>query len=131
MVKNPPANAGDKSSVPGLENTTGFRATKPMSHNYWACSLEPRNHNYWAHVLQLLKPTHPKAHAVQQEKPPWETHALQPETCPHLLQLEKARAKQQKPSTAKIKNKQATPQKKKWLIWDILEVQLLENMIEI
>ena len=29
MVNNPPANAGDKSSVPGLENTTGFRATKP------------------------------------------------------------------------------------------------------
>ena len=33
-------------------------ATKPMSHNYWACALEVTTHNYWAHVPQLLKPTH-------------------------------------------------------------------------
>ena len=31
-------------------------ATKPMCHNYWACTLEPTSHNYWVHVPQLLKP---------------------------------------------------------------------------
>ena len=32
--------------------------TKPMHHNYWACTLESASHNYWAHVPQLLKPMH-------------------------------------------------------------------------
>ena len=45
------------------------RATKPLHHNYWACAPEPP-------TPQLLKPTHPRACAVQQEKPPqWEVHA--------------------------------------------------------
>ena len=38
------------------EDPTCRGATKPMHHNYWACTLEPRSHNYWAHVPQLLKP---------------------------------------------------------------------------
>ena len=46
--------------VPALvrEDPTCHGATKPMCHNYWACTLEPANHNYWARVLQLLKPVH-------------------------------------------------------------------------
>ena len=39
------------------EDPTCCRATKPMSHNYWACALEPTSHNYWARMPQLLKPT--------------------------------------------------------------------------
>ena len=31
-------------------------ATKPMCHNYWACTPEPASHNYWARVPQLLQP---------------------------------------------------------------------------
>ena len=38
------------------EDTTCRGATKPMHHNYWACTLEPTSHNYWARVPQLLKP---------------------------------------------------------------------------
>ena len=38
------------------EDPTCRGATKPVRHNYWACSLEPASHNYWAHVSQLLKP---------------------------------------------------------------------------
>ena len=38
------------------EDLTCHRATKSMSHNYWACALEPVSHNYWALVPQLLKP---------------------------------------------------------------------------
>ena len=40
------------------ENPTYHRATKPMCHNYWACTLEPVSHNYWACVPQVLKPVH-------------------------------------------------------------------------
>ena len=45
------------------EDPTCHRATKPLRHNYWACTLEPASHNYWAHVPQLLKPV-PRAHAL-------------------------------------------------------------------
>ena len=41
------------------EDPTCRRATKPMHHNYWACTLEPTSHNYWAHAPQLLKPACP------------------------------------------------------------------------
>ena len=39
------------------EDPTCRGATRPVSHNYWACALEPSSRNYWAHMLQLLKPT--------------------------------------------------------------------------
>ena len=73
-------------------------AIKPMRHNYWTCTLEPVSHSYSACVPQLLKPTRPRAHALQllspcaattkvhvprahgpqQEKPPqWEARAPQ------------------------------------------------------
>ena len=38
------------------EDPTCCRATKPVSHNYWACALELTCRNYWARVPQLLKP---------------------------------------------------------------------------
>ena len=38
------------------EDPTCLGATKPVHHNYWACTLEPESHNYWAHITQLLKP---------------------------------------------------------------------------
>ena len=38
------------------EDATCGGATKPVRHNYWACTLEPASHNYWAGVLELLKP---------------------------------------------------------------------------
>ena len=66
------------------EDPTSCGAIKPICHNYWACALEPGSHNYGAHVPQLLKPTHPKACALQQEKPlKWEAQALQLESSPH------------------------------------------------
>ena len=36
--------------VPSLvrENPTCRGATKPMRHNYWACTLEAASHNYWS-----------------------------------------------------------------------------------
>ena len=38
------------------EDPTCHGATKPMSHNYWGCTLEPASHNYWIRTPQLLKP---------------------------------------------------------------------------
>ena len=38
------------------EDFTCHGATKPMLHNYWACTLEPTNHNCRAQVPHLLKP---------------------------------------------------------------------------
>ena len=39
------------------EDPTCGGATKPVHHNYRACTLEPASHNYQAHLPQLLKPT--------------------------------------------------------------------------
>ena len=62
VVKNPPANAGDLRLIPGSEDPTCWGATKPLSHNYWAHGLK-------AHEPQLLKLTHSRANALQQETP--------------------------------------------------------------
>ena len=68
------------------------RATKPMSHNYWA------------QVLQLpkftcLEPMHKRSH--HNEKPP----ARWLKSSPHSPQLEKACSQQRRPSTAKNEKK--------------------------
>ena len=64
-------------------------ANKLIHHNYWTCPLVPRSCNYWTYILQLLNPAHPRACALQREKPPqWEAHTLQLEGSPYLLQLE-------------------------------------------
>ena len=55
VVKNLPANAGDTGSALVQEDPTCCGATKPMHHNYWACTVL-MSHNYWAGVLQVLKP---------------------------------------------------------------------------
>ena len=76
-----------------------------MLHSYWACSLDPGSHNYWAHVPQLLKPPHPGACAVQQEKPSrWEAPVPQLESSPHLLQLEKGPRSSEDPAQSKTIN---------------------------
>ena len=53
------------------EDSTYRGATKPVRHNYWACTLEPTSHNYWAHVPQLLKPVRLEP-VLRNEKPPQE-----------------------------------------------------------
>ena len=69
------------------EDPTCRGATKPVSHNYWACALEPASRNYWARV--------PRAGAPQQEEPPqWEARSPQ---------LEKVHVQQRRPNAAKNK----------------------------
>ena len=62
VVKNPPANVGDMSLIPGPGRSICYGATKPMHHNYLACALEPGT--------TTTKPTCPRAHALQQKQPP-------------------------------------------------------------
>ena len=50
------------------EDPTCHGATKPVSHNYWACPLEPTSHDYWAHMPQLLKPARLEP-VLRNEKP--------------------------------------------------------------
>ena len=86
---------------PWSRDPTCCRATKFMCFNHWAYAQEPGSHNYWVHKPQLLKPVCPRAHGRQQEKPPQcEAHALQLESSPCSLQLEKKPSQQWRPSTA-------------------------------
>ena len=78
-----------------LCNNTGSVETRPCFH-------EPISRNSWASVLQILKALRPRARAPHErnhcsEKP------RQLESSPCLLQVEKAHAQQQGPSTAKNK----------------------------
>ena len=79
VVKNPPGNAGDTGSIPDLGRSHKQWTTKPRHHNYRACALEPGSHSYWAYVLQVLKPSHPRAreaatvrslHTITRERTP-------------------------------------------------------------
>ena len=91
------------------EDPTCRRAAKPMHHNYWACALEPGGHNYWAHMLQLLKPTCPRAHALQKGRlPHWEACALQVEHSPQSPQLQDSPRSSEDPVQPKIKQTNKT-----------------------
>ena len=57
-------------------------ATKPVRHNYWACTLEPMSHNYWAHKPQLLKPAHLQPVLCNEKPPQWEARVPQRRVAP-------------------------------------------------
>ena len=66
-----------------------------------AQALQQEKLNCWAHVLHLLQSA-PRACALQQGGPlQWEAHALQLESGPGSLQLEKACTQQRRISAAK------------------------------
>ena len=50
------------------EDPTCGGATKPVRHDYWACTLEPVSHNYWACALESTSHT-AEAQAPQLLKP--------------------------------------------------------------
>ena len=59
MVKNLPANARDKGSIPDPEGSRMQVAAKTVHHSYWICALEPGIKTAEAHsrvsALQLEK----------------------------------------------------------------------------
>ena len=88
------------------EDPTNCRATEPVCHNYGACALGCGSHSYWAHTRQPLKPEHPKAWVLQQEKPlRWEALVPQRRGAPARCNRWKVPAQQRRPSTARRKEK--------------------------
>ena len=100
VAKNPPANTGDKGSIPGPGRFHMARATKPvlqspraattepMSCNYWSLHAKASTHNERAPVLQLLKSSHHRASKLQLLSPSaTTTQACSPRT--YALQQEK------------------------------------------
>ena len=94
MVKNPPANAGDMGSIPLLGRSYMPRSNKAHAQ---LLSLSSR-----AHMPQLLKPVRLEPVLHNKRSPPTAM-----KSSPYSPQLEKARAQQQRPNTAK-KTKQKT-----------------------
>ena len=87
------------------EDPTCRGATKPISHNYWACALEPASHNYWALAPQLLKPTRLEPMLCNKRSHRKRSPCTATKSSPPPLQLEKACTQQQGPNAAKEKNK--------------------------
>ena len=96
-----------------LEDSTCREATKPMSHNYGA------------HELQILKPTHPRAHP--REATTMRSPKATMKNSPHSLQLEKVRAQQLSPSIAKNNFFKLKKKKKKESSIDNLPLRLQES----
>ena len=87
------------------EDPTCRGATKPVCHNYWACSLEPTSHNYWAHVPQLLKPMCLEPLLRNKRSHRMRSPHTATKSSPLSLQLEKAHAQQRRPNATKKKKK--------------------------
>ena len=65
-------------------------ATKPMCHNYWACTLESASHSYWAHAPQLLKPARLEPVLRNKRGHPMRSPHTARKSSPCSLQLEKS-----------------------------------------
>ena len=74
------------------EDPSGHGATKPVCHNFWD------------KVPQLIKLTHPRACALQQEKPSQKDCARQPEEQPSLAATREKHSQQQR--SRAVKNKE-------------------------
>ena len=48
VVKNSPANAGDRGSISDPGRSKMPRIIRPVGHNYWACTLEFGSCSYWS-----------------------------------------------------------------------------------
>ena len=89
VVKNLPANAGDTGSIPGpgrlhmLQSNSARAPLLSLCSRPWSC-------NYCTHVLQLLKPTYPRAMLSDKRPPQWGALAPQLESSSHLPQIEKS-----------------------------------------
>ena len=88
VAKNPPANAGDKSSIPGPGRVHMPKASKPVSHNYGAHVW-----NYWRPHAQCACSATREATAVRKLSPAAREQ-------PSLATPEKAHSQQWRPSTA-------------------------------
>ena len=96
-LKNLPANAGDRGSIPGLG-----RPHIPVGHNYGACALEPRTPSCWARGPHPLQPVCQPMPAARGALPGKSLRSAR-KSSPRSPKLEKAQANQCGPSAAKNK----------------------------
>ena len=96
VVKNPPSNARDMGSYPGLGRSHMPWSNEACAPQNWACALKPGNHNYWS--LQAWEPILCSKRSHCNQKP---THTLQLESSHPSPQLEKNPIQQWRPSTFK------------------------------
>ena len=88
------------------EDPTCCGATKPVSHNDWACTLEPVSHNYWSPRATTIEAHVPRARAPQQEKPlQWQARAPQWRVAPARCNKRKPARSNEDPMQPKIKLK--------------------------
>ena len=76
------------------EDPTPYRAAKPVSHNYWAHTLEPGSLNYWAACTLEPCPAAREATVTRGQRAATREQLCSPRP-------EKAGARQQRPSAAK------------------------------
>ena len=106
VVNNPPANARDTGSIPGLGRSH-------MLWRDWTCVPQLLNLCYRTRLPQLLSPhattteaCAPRARALQQkEATAMRSPCTTTKSSPCSLQLEKARTRQRRPNTVKNKIK--------------------------
>ena len=94
------------------EDPTCHQATKPVCRNYWACALgpgggvaapEPMRCSHWSpRALEPLKPTCPRASALQQEKPPQRAARHCHEEEPPLAATRKSLTSNEDPAILKV-----------------------------
>ena len=68
------------------EDPTRLRATKPVSHNCWACALGPRNGNYWAQKLHYWSPCTLEPVLITRETTSVRTPCTAMQSTPHAQQ---------------------------------------------
>jgi len=91
VVKNLPANAGNKSSIPNLGRSHVLFATKPMCHKCWGLrALGPLCCSYQACMLPLLKLVHLESVFCNKKATAMRSPQTTMKSSPWLLQQEKA-----------------------------------------
>ena len=100
-----PPMQGTRVQARAREDSAWRGVTKPMGHNYWACTPEPASRNSWS---PCAKSPRPIAREVTTVRNP--CTAMKSNLC--TTQLEKARVKQRRPSAAKNKDFFLTLKKK-------------------
>ena len=103
VVKNPPANAGNTGSSPGLGRSHMPRSNQARAPQL--LSLRSRAHK--PQLLSLCAATtearEPRARAPQEKPRKWEAPRTATKSSPSSLQPEKARVQQRRPNAAKNK----------------------------
>ena len=83
VVKNPPANAGDMGSSPGLGRSHMPRSNEARAPQLLSLRSRAREPQLLSPRATTTEARVPRAHAPQQEKPPqWEAHAAQRRVAP-------------------------------------------------